>query len=225
VLSKALGTAHGNLPFQKVDGLVAHHLLVTHSACINARTHDAPANHLAVLVVHGNGPAHDVKAAEKLLLGTVFGGVGMQAQIGQDLVLNTDKQIVLAGTTRTRAGQAAAIMYRDELHVGRHFHGGRAYFVKGGALVVAAYYVLGSVQGSGVEVVSSIVLHLQPVAVLEVAESHQFIAGHDGEVFLPFGERRFGIGRAHIGKNQAMALEGLVSSLTDGAGVFFALGL
>ena len=153
----------------------------------------------------------------------------MQAEVGQHLVLHADEQAVVAHAARPRAGQRAAALHRHELHVGCHFHRGCADLVKGGALELAVHHVLGRVQRGGVEVVGRVVLHLQPVAVLEVAVGHEFVAGQHGEVAFPLGEGRLFLGRAHVGEHQAVALEGLVGALADRAGValgvrLFALG-
>ena len=143
----------------------------------------------------------------------------MQAEVGQDLVLHAHEEAVLVDAARTCAGQATALVDRDELHVGRDFHGGRPDLVEGRALELAADDVLGRVQGGGVEVVRRVVLHLQPVAVLEVAVGHELIGVRHREVAFPLGEGRLLVGGAHVGEDQAVALDGLVGTLADGAGV------
>ncbi|MDT4850780.1 hypothetical protein FQZ97_849390 [compost metagenome] len=74
-------------------------------------------------------------------------------------------------------------------------------------------------------VVGRVVLHLKPIAVLEVAVRHQLVARQHGEVTLPLGERRLLIRRAHIGEDQAIAFHGLVCALADRACVFLGFGL
>ena len=58
---------------------------------------------------------------------------------------------------------------------------------------------------------------------LEVAVGHEFVGVGDGEVAFPIGEGRLLLWRAHVGKDQAAAFEGLVRSLADRATVALTL--
>ena len=225
VLAEAFRAAQSHLSLEKIDGLVADQVLVAHAAGVDARAQDPPADHLAVLVVHRHGPADDVEAAEQLARLAVLGGVGVQAEVGQHLVLHAHEHVLVVRTPRARAGQAAPLLHRDELHVGRDLHRRGPHLVEGGALEMPAHHVLAGVQRRRVEVVGRVVLHLQPVAVLKIAEGHQFIAGHHREVALPLGKGRLLLGGAHVGEHQAVALEGLVGPLANRAGVLLGLGL
>lgn len=169
VLAETLRTAHGHLAFQEVDSLVANHFLVANATGVDAGAHNAPADHLAIDVVDWNGPADDMEAAEQLFLRAVFGCVGMQTQVRQHLVLDANKEFVLVHSACTGAGQAAALVNWDELHVWRYFHRGSTDFIKRSALIFSVDDVLCRVESGWVEVVGSVILHLQPVTVLEVA--------------------------------------------------------
>jgi hypothetical protein len=166
-----------------------------------------------------------VEAAEQLLVQTVFRRVRVQAQIRQHLMLDAHEQMILVRAARARAGETAALLHGDELHVGRHFHRCRADFVERRALVVPADHVPARVQRGRVVIVGGVVLDLQPVAVLEVAIGNEFVGGQHGEVAFPFGERRLFFGRTHVGEHEAVALDGLVRALTDRACVLLGFRL
>ncbi len=225
VLAETLRPTHRDLAFEEVDRFITDPLLLAHTARIDARAHHAPADHLAVLVVDGNGPADDVKAAEQLLLRAVFRCVRMQAQVRQRLVLHAHEQTILVDAARAGARETAPLLDRNELHVGRDFHRSGADFVERGALIVAADDVPARVQCRRVIVVGGVVLHLQPVAMLEVAERHELVARQHGEVAFPFRKRRLLFGRSHVREHETVALDGLVRTLPDRARVFLRFGL
>ena len=58
-------------------------------------------------------------------------------------------------------------------------------------------------------------MHLQPVAMLEVAVRHQLITIGNRVIAFPLWKWRLLLGRAHVGKDQTMTLEGLVGPLSD----------
>jgi hypothetical protein len=77
--------------------------------------------------------------------------------------------------------------------------------------------------------VSGVVLHLQPIAMLEIAESHQLVIRANGKPVFEIRKQGLFLGRSHVSENQSTALKGLVCPLPLGGGkllafFFFTLG-
>ena len=126
---------------------------MAYAAGVNAWAHDAPAQHLGVLVIDRHRPTNHVETAEEFFLFAIFRGVGVQAQVGQDLVLYTNEHMTVVRATSTGTCQTTATMHWHKMHVGRNFHRGRTHFIKGGALEMLTRHLALGVQSHGVIVV------------------------------------------------------------------------
>ncbi len=139
-----------------------------------------------------------MKAAKELFSGAIFRRVGMQAEVRQHLMLHTHEQAVLIHATRACASETAALLHRLKVYVGRNFHRGGADFIERRFLKMTLDDILRCMQCGRVEIVSRVVLHLKPVAMLKIAVWSKLIARQHGIVAFPFRKRRLVFRRPHI---------------------------